>query len=98
MKIEININNIGFIGLGVMGMSMFRNLSKRETLTLQGFYNDKSKLKILDNLNLLQASNIEDIFTTNDLIITCLPSSEEVRNIYFKKNMISLIKKNQIKK
>ena len=28
MKKDINIKKIGFIGLGVMGMSMFKNLAK----------------------------------------------------------------------
>ena len=30
---DININKIGFIGLGVMGMSMFKNLAKYKKLS-----------------------------------------------------------------
>ena len=53
---EINeINNIGFVGLGVMGMSMFKNLSKSK-ISLQEplksnlesyFVEDIEKLKII---------------------------------------------------
>ena len=35
---------VGFIGLGVMGMSMFKNLAKCKKYTLQGFDNDNNKL------------------------------------------------------
>ena len=55
MKKNIKINTVGFIGLGVMGMSMFKNLAKFKELTLQGFDNDNTKLKDTyldrDNLN-----------------------------------------------
>ena len=33
MKKDINIKKIGFIGLGVMGMSMFKNLAKYKEYT-----------------------------------------------------------------
>ena len=39
---------------------------------LQGFDNDNDKLNMLKKLNLHQASNVEEIFKTNDLIITFL--------------------------
>ena len=44
MKKDINIKKIGFIGLGVMGMSMFKNLTKYKELSPQGFDIDNDKL------------------------------------------------------
>ena len=59
MQKDININKIGFIGLGVMGMSMFKNLANCKELSLQGFDNDNAKLSTLKKMQLKQASNIE---------------------------------------
>ena len=96
MKKNIKINTVGFIGLGVMGMSMFKNLAKFKELTLLGFDNDNNKLNSLKKLNLKQALNIEEIYKTNDLIITCLPGGTHVENLYYKENAMSFVTKNQI--
>mgnify|MGYP001169618136 FL=1 len=83
MQKDININKIGFVGLGVMGMSMFKNLAKCKEFTVQGFDNDNSKLRTLQNMSLKQASNIEEIYKKNDLIITCLPGGKHVESVYY---------------
>ena len=93
---DININKIGFVGLGVMGMSMFKNLAKYKGYTLQGFDSDNNKLNSLKKLNLKQATNIEEIYKTNDLIITCLPGGKHVENLYYKENAMSFVRKDQI--
>ena len=96
MQKNIKINTVGFIGLGVMGMSMFKNLTKYKELSPQGFDIDNDKLSTLKKMNLKQASNIEEIYKTNDLIITCLPGGKHVEHLYYKENAISFIRKNQI--
>ena len=68
MKKNIKINSVGFIGLGVMGMSMFKNLTKYKKLSVQGFDIDNAKLSTLKKMNLKQASNIEEIYKTNDYV------------------------------
>ena len=88
MKKNININKIGFVGLGVMGMSMFKNLSSCKELSLQGFDKDNTKLITLKKMNLKQASNIEEIYKTNELVITCLPGGKHVENLYYKENAL----------
>ena len=80
MQKNIKINTVGFIGLGVMGMSMFKNLTKYKELSPQGFDIDNDKLSTLKKMNLKQDSNIEEIYKTNDLIIT----------IYLVENMLSI--------
>ena len=96
MQKDININKIGFVGLGVMGMPMFKNVAKSEEFSLQGFDNDKSKLGTLQKMNMKQALNIEEIYKANDLIITCLPGGKQVEELYYKENAMSFIKENQI--
>ena len=81
MQKNITINTVGFIGLGVMGMSMFKNLTKCKEFSTQGFDIDNAKLSTLKKMNLKQASNIEEIYKTNDLIITCLPGGKHVQNL-----------------
>ena len=71
-KIEINI--IGFVGLGVMGSSMCKNLLKnKEWQVLVKDLNPEIE-KILKNNGAKIAQNIEQIFEESDLVITCLPS------------------------
>ena len=96
MQKNIKINTVGFIGLGVMGMSMFKNLTKYKELSPQGFDIDNDKLSTLKKMNLKQASNIEEIYKTNDLIITCLPGGKHVEHLYYKEDAMSFIRKNQI--
>ena len=46
MQKDININKIGFVGLGVMGMSMFKNVAKCKEFTAQGFDNEALKQQV----------------------------------------------------
>ena len=52
MQKNVKINTVGFIGLGVMGMSMFKNLTKYKELSPQGFDIDNDKLSTLKKMNL----------------------------------------------
>ena len=92
MKIN-RIKKIGFIGLGVMGMSMFRNLSKSNKYEVNGFDIDKEKMNRTD---LKKSISIEEIFKKNDLIITCLPGGAQVEELFFKKKMINFVREKQI--
>ncbi len=96
MQKDINITKIGFVGLGVMGMSMFKNLANCKELSLQGFDKDNTKLITLKKMNLKNASNIKEIYKTNELVITCLPGGKHVENLYYKEKAMSFIKKDQI--
>ena len=96
MSPKFNIKNIGFIGLGVMGMPMCINLSKNEEFNVTGFDINKEKNKILIKSGLKTALNAKDIFENNDLVITCLPGGKFVKKLYFQDKMISLVRKNQI--
>jgi 3-hydroxyisobutyrate dehydrogenase len=93
-KIEINI--IGFVGLGVMGSSMCKNLLKnKEWQVLVKDLNPEIE-KTLKNNGAKIAQNIEQIFEESDLVITCLPSGNFVEELYFtKQKMIKKVKRDQ---
>jgi len=96
MNEKINVKTIGFIGLGVMGMPMFKNLCSNKNLNVNGYDINSLKLNEIKKLKLSVSSNIENIFEISDLVITCLPSGKDVEEVYFKNKMINLVKKNQI--
>ncbi|MDC0092919.1 NAD(P)-dependent oxidoreductase [Alphaproteobacteria bacterium] len=90
------INTIGFIGLGVMGNSMCKNLLQNKKWSIMVNDLNKNKEEDLHNHGAIIASDIEDLFDKSDVIITCLPGGSFVYEMYFgKQNIISFIKPNQ---
>ena len=90
------INTIGFIGLGVMGNSMCKNLLQNKNWSIMVNDINKNKEEDLHNHGAIIASDIEDLFDKSDVIITCLPGGSFVYEMYFgKQNMISFIKRNK---
>ncbi|MDC6451364.1 NAD(P)-dependent oxidoreductase [Alphaproteobacteria bacterium] len=90
------INVIGFIGLGVMGNSMSKNLlkNKKWSVIVKDF--NQSKEEDLQNHGAIIASDIKEVFDKSDVIITCLPGGSYVNEMYFgKQDMISVIKPNK---
>ena len=87
---------IGFIGLGVMGCSMSKNLLKNKNWNVLVKDLDVNKEKELENHGAKVADDVKDIFKLSDLVITCLPGGNFVEDLYFgKSNNISNIKNNQ---
>lgn len=90
------INTIGFIGLGVMGNSMCKNLLQNKNWSIMVNDINKNKEEDLHNHGAIIASDIEDLFDKSDVIITCLPGGSFVYEMYFgKQNIISFIKRNK---
>ena len=87
---------IGFIGLGVMGCSMSKNLLKNKNWNVLVKDLDVNKEKELENHGAKVADDVKDIFKLSDLVITCLPGGNFVEDLYFgNSNNISNIKNNQ---
>ena len=72
------INTIGFIGLGVMGNSMCKNLLQNKNWSIMVNDINKNKEEDLHNHGAIIASDIEDLFDESDVIITCLPGGSFV--------------------
>jgi 3-hydroxyisobutyrate dehydrogenase len=90
------IKNIGFVGLGVMGSPMCKNLIKNKQWHIIVHDLDNSKEKELGNNGATIATNLNELFSLADLIITCLPGGDFVKDIYLgEKKIASEIKPNK---
>ena len=100
MKCEImnlkEIKNIGFIGLGVMGSPMCKNLVKNKHWHIIVHDLDNSKEKELEKNGASIAKNLSELFNLADMVITCLPGGDFVKDIYLgKEKIVSKIKPNK---
>ena len=100
MKCEImnlkEIKNIGFIGLGVMGSPMCKNLVKNKQWHIIVHDLDNSKEKELEKNGASIARNLSELFNLADMIITCLPGGDFVKDIYLgKEKIVSELKPNK---
>ena len=100
MKCEImnlkEIKNIGFIGLGVMGSPMCKNLVKNKQWHIIVHDLDNSKEKELEKNGASIAKNLSELFNLADMIITCLPGGDFVKDIYLgKEKIVSELKPNK---
>lgn len=100
MKCEImnlkEIKNIGFIGLGVMGSPMCKNLVKNKQWHIIVHDLDNSKEKELEKNGASIAKSLSELFNLADMIITCLPGGNFVKDIYLgKEKILSEIKPNK---
>ena len=93
---NLEIKNIGFIGLGVMGSSMCKNLLKNIDWNILVKDLDQKKEKELENQGAKIAVDVKEVFKLSDLVITCLPGGSFVEDLYLGKNKnISYVKTNQ---
>ena len=75
------MNNIGFIGLGVMGAPMAGHLSQNG-YNLSVFNRSAGKSKLWKSqYNGLISSSLNDLALNSDVIILCVKKDEDVRNI-----------------
>ena len=75
------MNNIGFIGLGVMGAPMAGHLSQKGyNLSVFNRSADKSKLWKSQYKGVIRSS-LNDLALNSDVIILCVKKDEDVRNI-----------------
>ncbi|MDH3660808.1 MAG: NAD(P)-dependent oxidoreductase [Alphaproteobacteria bacterium] len=77
------IERLGFIGLGVMGEPMCRNLLAAGKWQITAFDLDPAPLARLRDQGAKAAGSPEDLAGEADMIITCLPGGNEVRDVFF---------------
>ena len=73
-------SKIAFIGLGAMGGPMALNIIKKET-NLFVFDIQKEKMKPHINLGAVPGKNIKETVQDADIVITMLPSTENVKSV-----------------
>lgn len=80
MKLKA-IESVGFIGLGVMGEAMCRNLAAKGTWPMTVFDLRLEPLVRMAASGAARADSANDIADKADLVITCLPGGAEVREL-----------------
>ncbi len=75
----VTIERVGFIGLGVMGGAMCRNLIAKGAWPVVAFDRDPEALARIAAAGATAASSAAEVVGAADAVITCLPSGPEVR-------------------
>ena len=87
---ELKMNNLslGFIGVGLMGLSLIRRLSYLD-YKIEAYDKNIEKLEPLKKItNVRLNHNASKISKNNNIIILCLDKTESVKEVVFGKNGI----------
>jgi 2-hydroxy-3-oxopropionate reductase len=74
------MNNIGFVGLGIMGLPMAINLVKKSGQPVIGFDIFEDKRKEFKENGGTPVNNVEEIYSQCNIIFLCLPTNELVKS------------------
>jgi 3-hydroxyisobutyrate dehydrogenase-like beta-hydroxyacid dehydrogenase len=74
---------LGFIGLGVMGGRMCRNLRQKSGMPVVAFDVDPAKAAALEAHGVTPAASIGDVAAAADIIFMCVPGEPQVREVVF---------------
>ena len=72
---------IGFVGLGVMGEAMCRNLAKKASDDVLGFDIDPAPLERLKEHGVLAATSVREVAERCNIVLLSLPGVPEVKNV-----------------
>ena len=78
---------VGFIGVGNMGCALASRLIGKIPLTV--FDKDMKRLDVWDQEGVTVAKDLRDLAIGSEVVLTCLPTSNEVKSIVLGKNGIS---------
>ena len=88
--------SIGFIGLGVMGEPICRNLAKKSGARVTAFDLSPDPLKRLREEGVVVAASVADVVDKSDLVFLCLPSANHVRAVFEGDGILKNIRKGQV--
>jgi 3-hydroxyisobutyrate dehydrogenase-like beta-hydroxyacid dehydrogenase len=77
----MEINTVGFIGVGVMGEPICRNLARKSGLAVLAYDRDPAPLARLAAAGVAAAESIEALARTCDIIFIVLPSGKHVEAV-----------------
>ena len=78
---------VGFVGVGNMGCALASRLIGKIPLTV--FDKDMKRLDVWDQEGVTVAKDLRDLAIGSEVVLTCLPTSNEVKSIILGKNGIS---------
>jgi 3-hydroxyisobutyrate dehydrogenase len=87
---------IGFIGLGVMGEPICRNLVKKSGRRVLAFDLSPEPLALLREEGAEIAGSVADVTTRSDLLFLCLPSAKHVRAVFEGDGILKNIRSGQV--
>jgi 3-hydroxyisobutyrate dehydrogenase len=87
---------IGFIGLGVMGEPICRNLAKKSGARVTAFDLSPEPLARLREEGVVVAASVADVVDKGDLVFLCLPSAKHVRAVFEGDGILKNIRKAQV--
>lgn len=77
----MDIKTVGFIGLGVMGEAMCRNLARKGSWRVIGLDTQPGPLERLAGDGVAKAASLPDLVARSDVILMCLPGGKEVEAV-----------------
>jgi hypothetical protein len=89
-------NNIGFIGLGVMGEPICRNLVKKSGAPVLAFDLAPEPLARLRVDGADVAASVADVVNKSDIVFLCLPSAKHVRAVFEGDGVLKNIRERQV--
>ena len=89
-------NTIGFIGLGVMGEPICRNLVKKSGKRVLAFDLAAEPLARLHSDGAGTAGSVADVLRQSDLVFLCLPSAKHVRAVFEGDGILNNIRAGQV--
>jgi 3-hydroxyisobutyrate dehydrogenase len=92
----LEYKTVGFIGLGVMGEPICRNLVKKSGKRVLAFDLSPEPLARLkaDGTNI--AASVADVIKQSDLLFLCLPSAKHVRTVFESNGILENIRSGQV--
>ena len=87
---------IGFIGLGVMGEPICRNLLKKSGAAVMAFDLAPEPLARLREEGAGAAASVAQVIGSSDIVFLCLPSAKHVRGVFEGDGILENIRKGQV--
>src|SRR5580693_4520655 len=87
---------IGFIGLGVMGEPICRNLVRKSGAAVIAFDLAPEPVARLRGEGAVIAGSVADVVGQSDIVFLCLPSAKHVRGVFEGDGILRHIRKNQV--
>lgn len=92
----MSYKTIGFIGLGVMGEPICRNLVKKSGARVLAFDLSPEPLARLGAEGAEVAASVADVVGNSELVFLCLPSAKHVRHVFAGDGVLKNIRKDQV--
>ena len=87
---------LGFIGLGVMGEPICRNIIRRSGRPVIAFDLAAEPLKRMASEGGVIAASIAEVVTRSDLVFLCLPSARHVRSVFESGGILAHVRPGQV--